>query len=66
MCTKILICHGDGPRRDKESCEAQAFFITNDKKYAIPVELVKFDSQGEIIISENAAKYEIEIIKEIL
>jgi len=56
MCTNILICHGDGPLKARDSCNAQAFYITTDKKFAIPVELVKFDEGGEIIISDDAPK----------
>lgn len=64
MCTKILICHGDGPRKVLGSCEAQAFYLTTDKKYAIPVEEVKISDNGDIIIPSNAPKYEIKIINE--
>lgn len=63
MCTSILICHGDGPLKASDSCNAQAFYITTDKKYAIPVELVKFDEQGEANFPNDAPRYEIKVIK---
>jgi hypothetical protein len=63
MCTNIMVCYGDISPKTQE-CDVQPFYITNDGKYAVPMQFVEMDENGEPKYPEkDTPKYEIKIIK---